>query len=117
MGAPHLDGGRAMRRINAQMDSRIARRAYRVIQFDDLAANWTPELHFLVPVHGAFEADRIDQLVKRGLTNVCWIDGGDLEDGDVVIPEPRGKKVLISYRNSDLHHALFLTNRCNSYCL
>jgi His-Xaa-Ser system radical SAM maturase HxsC len=106
-----------MRRVTAVIGPGSTRRAYRVVQFHDLAAQWSPALHFMIPVRGAEESIRVDSLAKRGLTNVCWIDSEELEDGDVLIPETTGNKALISYRTSDAHHALFLTNRCNSYCL
>lgn len=106
-----------MRRVNAAFDPSCSRRAHRVIDIDTLAQEWHPDLQFIVPAVDSAARSRVEDLAHKGLDNVRWIDGTQLELGDVVVPEPGTGKVVIACRDSDLHHALFLTNRCNSYCL
>ncbi|MBK1686323.1 His-Xaa-Ser system radical SAM maturase HxsC [Rubrivivax gelatinosus] len=38
-------------------------------------------------------------------------------EGDVVRRDARSSRVEVLYRESDRHHALLLTNRCNNHCL
>lgn len=106
-----------MRRIIARLDPLARRKAYQVVQFDELATSWCPELNYMIPVQNEFFAGRVEHLRDRGLANVFWIESAELEVGDVLIPEPSNSHVTVSYRHSDLHHSLFLTNRCNSNCL
>lgn len=106
-----------MRRLNAAFDPVCSRRAYRVVDLDMLAQCWSPDLQFVVPTFDVAARMQVAKLARNGLDNVRWIDDALLELGDVVVPEPDAGKVTIAYRDSDIHHALFLTNRCNSYCL
>ena len=40
-----------------------------------------------------------------------------VEEGDVVVPHAAKGEIIVLLRESDTHHALFMTNRCNSRCL
>jgi His-Xaa-Ser system radical SAM maturase HxsC len=40
-----------------------------------------------------------------------------LQPADVVIPNAQSGQTIVLYRESDIHHGLLLTNRCNSFCL
>jgi His-Xaa-Ser system radical SAM maturase HxsC len=106
-----------MRHIKASFDPLAVRRAHQVVAFDDLASTWNSDLAYMIPVIGAAEIERVESLRARGLANIFWIESAELEAWDVVVPEPRSGKIIVSYRDSDLHHSLFLTNRCNSNCL
>ncbi|MDN3576694.1 His-Xaa-Ser system radical SAM maturase HxsC [Chitinimonas viridis] len=106
----------------------------RVIPLGELSHEWTPELQYLVPVADAQDAQELRQLCTGGLHNLypllseslwetSWQNNavvGDvtlLEAGDVVVSQPHRNEIQVQYRPSDDHHAIFLTNRCNSYCL
>ena len=54
---------------------------------------------------------------ENGLSNLDWIEASELEVGDVVVPQVGKSLAIVIYRESDNHHSLLLTNRCNSYCL
>jgi His-Xaa-Ser system radical SAM maturase HxsC len=41
----------------------------------------------------------------------------EFEPGDVVALEPNGRTAEVILRASDMHHTVFLTNRCNSRCV
>lgn len=106
-----------MRQVIVRLDPAIRRQAYQLVQFADLAVSWLPELNYMIPVEDERAAKKVEGLRDRGLSNVFWVEGQSLETGDVLIPEPLNSRVTVSYRQSDLHHSLFLTNRCNSNCL
>lgn len=106
-----------MRHLTIGMDDAFTRRAYRVVNLDMLACSWHPDLQFAVRTFDHAGRQQVLSLAQKGLQNVCWIDGMLLEAGDVVVPQPDSGKVAVAYRDSDLHHALFLTNRCNSFCV
>jgi His-Xaa-Ser system radical SAM maturase HxsC len=106
-----------MRMITAEVDPRACRRAHQVAYLDQLPAAWTPGLHYAIPVADEAGKLQVEALNQRGLANVIWIATDELEAGDVIVPEHGATKVHVSYRASDRHHTLFVTNRCNSYCL
>ena len=54
---------------------------------------------------------------SAGLQNIGSIESNELQCGDVISPHKNGESAVVLYRESDVHHSLFLTNRCNSYCL
>jgi His-Xaa-Ser system radical SAM maturase HxsC len=70
-----------------------------------------------VTVQSDEEQGGVERLQEAGLANLAWIRGAALEDGDVVVPHAAKGEVLVLLRESDTHHALFMTNRCNSRCL
>lgn len=90
---------------------------YRVANVDSLAAEWQPHLRFLVLAPDDETRAQVERWRAAGLQNVIQIDGAGLEEGDVVACRPSERKAMVLLRESDLHHTLFLTNRCNSYCL
>jgi His-Xaa-Ser system radical SAM maturase HxsC len=90
---------------------------YRVASADALAAEWQPHLRFLVLVPDDASRIVVERWRASGLQNVFQVDGVGLEEGDVVAYRPEQGKTIVLHRESDLHHTLFLTNRCNSYCL
>lgn len=106
-----------MRVVSAEIDPRVIRRAHRIVTVDNLASQWVPELRFIVMVKDSSGVQHVEELESRGITNVFWANGGEFEIGDVVVPEVGGRKIHVSFRDSDLHHSLFVTNQCNSYCL
>ncbi|MBK1714920.1 His-Xaa-Ser system radical SAM maturase HxsC [Rubrivivax gelatinosus] len=55
--------------------------------------------------------------VSRDAEHPSATDWHELADGDVVRVDPRRPRVEVLYRESDRHHALLLTNRCNNGCL
>ena len=59
----------------------------------------------------------ITGLRNSGLTNVVGVQSTGLCAGDVIASNGVGSTSTVLYRESDVHHALFLTTRCNSYCL
>ncbi|MBY0240699.1 MAG: His-Xaa-Ser system radical SAM maturase HxsC [Burkholderiaceae bacterium] len=106
-----------MRRVAANFSSWTSRRAHRVVALENVISSWTPEVNFLVLIQDSAEAEQILDLVARGVGNLGWIESPEVELGDVVMPISGKGTVDVSYRCSDVHHTLFLTNRCNSNCL
>jgi hypothetical protein len=60
-----------------------------------------------------------DELMEiPGVPYVHRLRGSDhLRDGDIVVLEGNGGVVRSLYRPYELHHHLFVTERCNSNCL
>ncbi|MBB3121687.1 His-Xaa-Ser system radical SAM maturase HxsC [Pseudoduganella violacea] len=106
-----------MRRVAAIVSPWSKRRAHRVVALENVISSWTPEVNYLVLIQEAADVERIVDLVVRGVENLGWIEGPEIELGDVVMPILGKGSVDVSYRRSDVHHTLFLTNRCNSNCL
>lgn len=106
-----------MRRIKALLQPGCEPVVHRVVSFKDVAAQWLPHLRFLVLVQSEQERRRVDDLGKSGLSNLCWVQACDLQAGDVVVPHASRAELVVLLREADSHHALFVTNRCNSYCL
>jgi len=122
-----------MRRIAASRHSVTQRRVMRVTSLDALPAEWHPGLAWLVPATGTDDIRTLERLSNAGLTDLYAAVGGEvpqenstlpfvhipsqeLEPGDVVAITP-GRKLQVLCRESDMHHTVFLTNRCNSHCL
>lgn len=106
-----------MRKAIAVMMPGTPRRAYRVISLEQLSATWKQDINFAVIVSEIDSIEIVESLVKTGLQNVSWVRSGELEYGDIIFAIPGKDMVDVSYRRTDLHHTLFLTNRCNSNCL
>jgi His-Xaa-Ser system radical SAM maturase HxsC len=87
-----------------------------------------------VPVSSCDELDQLNRIVKGGVRNLATLftqsdfigttelpsvfaSGESLYAGDVVAVTPAKELVQVLYRDSDCHHTVFLTNRCNSNCL
>lgn len=123
-----------MRKIMAQPHGFTERSVMRVLALDELISSWAPQLKFLVPVNNETEYRELRQLQAVGLHNIYPIlssalwknspsvtailgDASSFETGDVVVPSLVRQEIQVLYRSSDVHHAIFLTNRCNSLCL
>ncbi|TRM54677.1 His-Xaa-Ser system radical SAM maturase HxsC [Achromobacter sp. LC458] len=107
-----------MRRMKATFGSAVAdAQVWRVIDLDILPTQWQPDLWFLVPVTTSAQRQLVENFRSGGLTNVEWIDASGLEANDVVAVNTKRCEVEVLYRQSDTHHSLQLTNRCNSNCL
>jgi His-Xaa-Ser system radical SAM maturase HxsC len=107
----------------------------RVLSVDQIPTSWLPDRRFLVRVRTPEEVEAFHRLEEAGLENLVplaseWkllgntsgpfvLESGTdiLEAWDVVAVTPGTSKVQVLYRRSDAHHTVFLTNRCNSYCL
>ncbi|RYF59715.1 MAG: His-Xaa-Ser system radical SAM maturase HxsC [Comamonadaceae bacterium] len=106
-----------MRKIKALFQPRCEGRVHRVVGYAGIAAEWTPEIRFLVRVESVQEKAGVEGLQSATLTNIAWVESTALQDGDIVTPHPSKGEAIVLLRESDTHHALFMTNRCNSHCL
>lgn len=106
-----------MRRLNAKFNAGISPSAHRIVHLENLATEWLPDKRFLVPVTDETEANTVERLITSGMHNVSWTVSEGVSAGDVVLPMPAKGNLIVVYRDSDKHHSIFLTNRCNSYCL
>ncbi|MFZ3002774.1 MAG: His-Xaa-Ser system radical SAM maturase HxsC [Undibacterium umbellatum] len=106
-----------MRRIPVTNSEEMERRVYRVVAYEDLHTEWQEHLHFAVLAESGKAKLGVQRLQQSGLTNIAWIDSPDLESGDIIVPHEQKSQVTVVYRESDVHHSLFMTNRCNSNCL
>jgi His-Xaa-Ser system radical SAM maturase HxsC len=89
----------------------------RVVDLDALGAQWRPDLHFAVLLGDDSRRVEVEALIGRGLSNIGTVHSEELETGDVIARLDGKSEVAVVYRPSDVHHALLLTNRCNSNCL
>ncbi len=106
-----------MRRVKARFGDSVVSGVRRVVEIDQLAAQWQPDLNFLAIARGSEEQARVGQFKVAGLPNVDWIESEVVEEGDVVVPSGKRDEAVVLYRPSDRHHGIQITNRCNSYCL
>ncbi|QVX17090.1 His-Xaa-Ser system radical SAM maturase HxsC [Pseudomonas congelans] len=123
-----------MRKVRVQTQGVEYRTVARVVSLESLSAQWRPELRFLVRAVDARAVTKIAQLRSAGLANlillitnrdaaVQWqaetvLETNDtLIDGDVVAVADHMNHAHVLFRYADQHHTVFLTNRCNSYCL
>lgn len=106
-----------MRRISAQLHEGVRPGVHRIVRPEQLATQWEPGIRFLVMITEEAEILLRERLLAAGLDNAWWVLANGLEPGDVVRAYPDRNELVVVYRESDQHHALFLTNRCNSYCL
>ncbi|KQV53289.1 His-Xaa-Ser system radical SAM maturase HxsC [Pelomonas sp. Root1217] len=106
-----------MRTVRCELQPGVAPGVHRVVSADELAGVWTPELRFLVVANTPEEKAQAERLVGSEVKNVAWAASADLMAGDVVTIDTARSKVVVLYRESDRHHSLFATNRCNSLCL
>ena len=97
-----------------------------------LASQWQPGLNHIVPVNTESDRATVLALHRAGITNlisaqatadasptgrVVVVDPTLLEPRDVVALEPHRRHAEVLMRESDQHHTVFLTNRCNSRCV
>lgn len=108
-----------MRRLKAAFGPNATndRHVWRIVDADLLASQWQPDLQFLIPALTPSQRDLVAHYRASGLSNVEWVDAIGLQSGDIVSATPERCEASILYRESDLHHGLQMTNRCNSYCL
>jgi len=132
--AAALDGTLLMLTASGDIKGFASRTVMRVAALSVVASQWTPELNFLVRVVSATDMEILAQLVKAGVPNLALLTtephlfetfdipsvlelDDPLQDGDVVEVTPGRVGVHVLFRKSDVHHTVFLTNRCNSRCL
>jgi His-Xaa-Ser system radical SAM maturase HxsC len=106
-----------MRRMTVQVMDEVPGGVYRVVEATALAGQWQADLRFFVLAPDEAVQHEVRVLQSSGLSNIAGVTGIDLEDDDVVAYDPVQRKATVLFRDSDVHHSLFLTNRCNSYCL
>jgi His-Xaa-Ser system radical SAM maturase HxsC len=123
-----------MRSARAIVEGVTSRRIARVTSVDRLATEWQPELSWLVSVTSVTELEVLQRFERAGVCGLHALvpDTGLVADcglpvvttsisaldaGDVVALTPGAREVHVLYRELDAHHTVFLTNRCNSYCL
>jgi His-Xaa-Ser system radical SAM maturase HxsC len=90
---------------------------YRVVLADSLASQWDPDLRFFVIAADTSSQEAVRAFKLGGLDNIEGIVSDGLHEGDVVAYDPVQRKATVLFRPCDVHHSLFLTNRCNSHCL
>lgn len=106
-----------MRKVQASFSPVTEARVHRVITYANVAAEWAPDLHLLVLTQETDEKVGVEGLQEAGLPNISWVQSAELLEGDIVVPRPAKNEAVVLFRESDTHHALFMTNRCNSHCL
>lgn len=122
-----------MRRVAATYRDESGRSVMRVTSVGELPSGWRPELSWLVTAENYEELHALERITKAGITGIrVHVTNKRLAEltflpaivtrpmvlkpGDVVAATPP-TRLQILYRESDAHHTIFLTNRCNSYCL
>lgn len=105
-----------MRRVTAHFTADVMPRVYRVVRFDDLAVEWEADLFLLVLVSSDAQRQKVQSMNASGLSVGC-VESTHLEHADVVACQPERSRAVVLFRESDTHHSLLMTNRCNSYCL
>ncbi|QOL48141.1 His-Xaa-Ser system radical SAM maturase HxsC [Massilia litorea] len=106
-----------MRQVSVEVGMAAARGIYRVVAFANLAEQWQDDLQFLVLAPDEASLAQVETLRQKGLRNIAAATALGLEEGDIVDCEPDRARATVLFRESDVHHSLFLTNRCNSYCV
>lgn len=106
-----------MRRIKASFGELAVGGVWRAVDFEQLALQWDESLQLLVRISSDEERLKVLQLQQSGLGNVGWVRSTEVEIGDIGTPLPERGEILVFYRETDQHHSIQLTNRCNSYCL
>ena len=110
------------------------RTVMRVTELSAVAGEWTPDLNLLVRVASTTDMGVLAQLAKAGVSNLALLTtepslfeisdipsilelAEPLHEGDVAEVTPGRVGVHVLFRESDVHHTVLLTNRCNSRCL
>lgn len=105
----------------------------RVTEADALAATWQPGVTFFIRSGSKDLVSWCDERREAGLTNIFPIvsdarflkqnNSGVIDQfsllqvGDVVSASSDSRFLQVLYRETDLHHTIFITNRCNSLCI
>jgi His-Xaa-Ser system radical SAM maturase HxsC len=106
-----------MRRVTAVFSSSAEARVHRVVASDNIAEEWSDDLRYALLVRSDSEQRTVERLSRGGVVNIVGVDSAALEPGDIIVPMPGKSEATVLHRESDRHHSLLLTNRCNSYCL
>jgi His-Xaa-Ser system radical SAM maturase HxsC len=122
-----------MRSFRAEIPGFSRRTILSVLPAAALASSWTPNRRHLVGVESLNEMRLVESLARQGLTDLhVWASSPEiahacqlpsvqitekLELGDVVAVDPAARRIHVLMRESDAHHTVFLTNRCNSRCV
>lgn len=124
-----------MRSLSITIHGVVSHNVQRVTSMSAFINEWEPALNLLVKLESSQEAEHLEKLIDTGhLVNVSacipnslyWrstivptisCDTTLLELHDVVILNSKKHELTVLYRNSDMHHGIQLTNRCNSFCL
>lgn len=106
-----------MRRVTANFSRGITACVHRIVAVEAIAAEWKPDLQLLAAVSSDAEKNAVTLLQDSGLKNLGWVESATLVEGDVVVPKPDRAECVVLYREVDVHHALQITNQCNSHCL
>lgn len=123
-----------MRRVRASLRGVSRRTVARVVSMDSLIRAWRPELSWLVKTTSQDDVRSLQRLWAAGLTRAwAFVECNELADeagepsvvaplasvdaNDVVAMTPGRSELQVLYRQSDAHHTVFLTNRCNSRCV
>jgi len=121
-----------MRNVVGRAKGIARRQVMRVATIQSLIAEWRPGLTWLVKIGTSEELQALRRLMRAGLNSLiaCVEDEAGTEDvpavvvqasalhiGDVIVVTPDRKSIQVLYRETDLHHTVFLTNRCNSRCI
>nr|WP_298411717.1 hypothetical protein [uncultured Halomonas sp.] len=119
-----------MRKVSARVKGFVLRTIARVVLLEQLTKEWKSELQYLVRITSYCETEKLNALMQAGLNNVALLtaskesfeawygpavfeDRGALWTGDVVAVSENINHAHILIRESDQHHTVFLTNRCN----
>lgn len=106
-----------MRRVSASFSADAVPGVRRVVLAENLPNEWEPGLRFSVLANSPAERDLVGRLAAGGVSNLGWVAAEALRAGDVIAPQRDKEQAVVLFREHDQHHALQLTNRCNSYCL
>ncbi len=123
-----------MRTVSGKTSGVSGREIRRLVTVRDLANEWQPDGRYLVPLESQSDVQYFQDLWTGGLTNLlplfststpvpaddlepCVLGGHSLEPGDIVSITEGSKWIEVLFRESDVHHTVFLTNRCNSLCI
>jgi His-Xaa-Ser system radical SAM maturase HxsC len=106
-----------MRRVKASFSDGVVDGVYRVVSIESLAGQWVPDLRLLVLIRSASARQCVELLARAETGHVRWTASELLLVGDVVSARPGRGEATVIFRESDAHHSLLVTNRCNSYCL
>jgi len=105
-----------MRRFRADFSASAVPLPRSVASLSDFASVWRPERRYALTVSNEGEKRVVARFAEDGL-EVVWLASRDAQPGDVVHLSAQGGICTVLYRPTDQHHAVLLTNRCNSYCV
>ncbi len=123
-----------MRKIAVEAKGFPPRTIIRVTSIEGLPTEWGTDLEFLIRATSGDNVKRLKTLRSVGLSNVSLLTNsqqffddwagravldqtGLLDEGDVVAVGGDVPYAHVLMRETDRHHTVFLTNRCNSNCL